>query len=145
MSDKNRNETLYIHLREFIKVAGMTNKSFAEFADLKHSTFQGMLNRNTGMKQETYNKIVSGMINILAEYEEIEDFDRLKKLESLFFQFMIDSDSVDNTNRTDSANPFLSRIHSAFDRMNEQGQEIAADRIEELSQIPAYQKKEKDN
>lgn len=37
------------------------------------------------------------------------------------------------------------RMNAAFDRMNEQGQEIAADRIEELSQIPAYQKKEKDN
>lgn len=34
----------------------------------------------------------------------------------------------------------LSRLLNAFDRMNEKGQSAAADRVEELSQIPAYQK-----
>lgn len=40
---------------------------------------------------------------------------------------------------------FIKDIAKAGNSLNVQGQKIATDRVEELSQIPAYQKKEKDN
>ncbi|MCD8356118.1 MAG: helix-turn-helix domain-containing protein [Clostridia bacterium] len=38
------------------------------------------------------------------------------------------------------ARKLRNRMNAAFDRMNETGQQAAAERVEELSQIPAYQK-----
>lgn len=51
--------------------------------------------------------------------------------------------TIDISNeQSDDSSESRSRLLSAFYKMNETGQQAAAERVEELSQIPAYRKKE---
>lgn len=156
-------------IAEFLEYAGMTNKSFAEFAGLNPSTFQGMMNRKTGAKQDTVNKISNAMA-FLTEQAKDDDAPIAGQMEFLHDSFLrnvevplISPKSAvkllwDAANRDedlvdDGSLPFLeaamenlnnprSRLLGAFDQLNEKGQETAADRVQELTQIESYRKKE---
>ena len=156
-------------IAEFLDCAGMTNKAFAEFAGLNPSTFQGMMNRKTGAKQDTVNKISNAMA-FLTEQMKDEDATLAGRMEILHDSFLRnvevplfspkdivkllwDTSNRDGTLIDDGSLPFLeaamenlnnprSRLLDAFDQLNEKGQETAADRVQELTQIEAYRKKE---
>lgn len=143
-------------LRQFIRNASMTNIAFAERIGMNPSSFQTMMNRHSPLKVDVYDKIVSAMAEIIVE-SDLHDFPNTAQLLNFFAEFLgcevgeIPSQIFSKAG--DFCTPFLlamrwneenleirERMNTAFDRMNKEGQEVAAKRVEELAEIPRYQK-----
>lgn len=78
---------------------------------------------------------ISDVLNVSAS--EIAHFDELSTTlfgDSLFSLFPEEVEDIKN-----ASSPYRRRLLDAFELLNEQGQQIAAGRVEELTEIPKYQ------
>lgn len=146
-------------LRQFIRTACMTNIAFAEKIGMNSSSFQTMMNRPSPLKMDVYDKIVDAMAEIICESER-RDFPNTPQLLQLLADFLgCEVGELPARMFTKASNdPFTAaalamawgeanqnvrdRMNAAFDQLNEKGQETAADRVQELTQIDSYRKKE---
>lgn len=100
---------------------GMSRRKLAISIGVPPSTFQSMMERKRGMTLELLKKIADALgMSIYS----LADFD-------------LASEAVTeeiNTNRRES------QLLSHFRTLNDNGQSVAVERVQELAQIPAYQR-----
>lgn len=104
------------------KKAGMTQAQLAEKAGVAAITIQQYDLRNP--KLDTLQRIASALG--VPVQELISDWEAVDKEE--FKRVFIYGEGIKD------------RIDAALDRLNDEGQEKAAERVEELTEIPKYQK-----
>lgn len=104
---------------------GMSRRKLAISIGVPPSTFQSMMERKRGMTLELLKKIADALgMSIYS----LADFD-------------LASEAVTeeiNTNRRES------QLLSHFRTLNDNGQSVAVERVQELAQIPAYQRPAED-
>lgn len=104
---------------------GMSRRKLAISIGVPPSTFQSMMERKRGMTLELLKKIADALgMSIYS----LADFD-------------LASEAVTeeiNTNRRES------QLLSHFRTLNDNGQTVAVERVQELTQIPAYQRPAED-
>lgn len=155
---ENFNE-LYKYLENFLKLSGYSNRKFALLADIPPTTFQNMLTRKSRIRLDVFLSIYEAMVKITGQLSGTRNHGTLAssrtefcnlycKMEGLESKDLMDMitlslGTIDISNeQSDDSSESRSRLLSAFYKMNETGQQAAAERVEELSQIPAYRKKE---
>lgn len=139
-------------LDKFLQEKGWSRRRLAREAKIPPSTLQSAMERGEITDTRLLEKI-SIALNIPAgellglEYmggnfwgKEADDetvikiaqnMERWRKINHLDTQGLVDGELIEP----------LGRIKAAFDKLNEDGQNIAAERVEELTKIPDYQKK----
>lgn len=168
MNDKNA----YPILKTFIKTAEMSNRKFAKIAGIPPSTFQAMLDRGSDMKQDTCNNIIAAMEKIIAEADDaarkqLDDLHSAFLAENsiIALHYLIHKSRANNPDTIEgiknaykqamedlsqsaaqAVNTYTeaqrTRMNTAFDQLNPEGQAVAADQVENLTYNPKYQKKE---
>lgn len=146
------NEKQYNALLEFISLADISNRQFAELAHIAPTTFQNMIYRKSRISIERFNSIGLAMCKVL---EQKSNSDKKQRLEELYLTYSYGMDMTGQRlsgslsgiqaalkGATDTS-PLKSRLDIAFNKLNSEGQQTAADRVEELAEMPKYQKKDK--
>lgn len=111
----------YENIDRELEKRGMSRRKLAISIGVPPSTFQSMMERKRGITLELLKKIADALgMSIYS----LADFD-------------LASEAVTeeiNTNRRES------QLLSHFRTLNDDGQSVAVDRVEELAQIPKYQR-----
>lgn len=111
----------YENIDRELEKRGMSRRKLAISIGVPPSTFQSMMERKRGMTLELLKKIADALgMSIYS----LADFD-------------LASEAVTeeiNTNRRES------QLLSHFRTLNDNGQTVAVERVQELAQIPAYQR-----
>lgn len=111
----------YENIDRELEKRGMSRRKLAISIGVPPSTFQSMMERKRGMTLELLKKIADALgMSIYS----LADFD-------------LASEAVAeeiNTNRRES------QLLSHFRNLNDNGQTVAVERVQELAQIPAYQR-----
>lgn len=100
-----------------LKARNMSHRQLAIFADIPPSTLQSALERNRSFSFEMLQRIAKAL-DVTINDIVAGDWDSLTHTQSAIFN----------------------RLSSAFDQLNELGQEKAVERVEELAEIPKYQR-----
>lgn len=112
----------YENIDRELEKRGMSRRKLAIFIGVPPSTFQSMMERKRGITLELLKKIADALgMSIYS----LADFD-------------LASEAVTeeiNTNRRES------QLLSHFRTLNDNGQTVAVERVQELAQIPAYQRR----
>lgn len=147
------NEIQYNALLEFISLADISNRQFAELAHIAPTTFQNMIYRKSRISHERFNLISLAMCKIL---EQKSDSDKRQRLEELYLTYNY---SMDMTGHRLSGslsgiqtalegaigtNPLKLQLDAAFNKLNDKGQLEAIKRVEDLTYNPDYQKESKE-
>ena len=115
----------YENIDRELEKRGMSRRKLAISIGVPPSTFQSMMERKRGMTLELLKKIADALgMSIYS----LADFD-------------LASEAVTeeiNTNRRES------QLLSHFRNLNDNGQSVAVERVQELAQIPAYQRPAED-
>ena len=111
----------YENIDRELEKRGLSRRKLAIAIDVPPSTFQSMMERKRGMTVELLKKIAEALgVSVYS----LADFD-------------LASEAVTeeiNTNRRES------QLLFHFRNLNDNGQTVAVERVEELAQIPAYQR-----
>ncbi len=111
----------YENIDRELEKRGMSRRKLALAIDVPPSTFQSMMERKRGMTIELLRKIAGALgvsVYTLADFE-------------------LASEAVTeeiNANRREN------QLLSHFRTLNDNGQRVAVERVQELAQIPAYQR-----
>ena len=111
----------YENIDRELEKRGMSRRKLAISIGVPPSTFQSMMERKRGMTLELLKKIADALgMSIYS----LADFDLAS--EAVTEEF--------NANRRES------KLLSHFRNLNDNGQSVAVERVQELAQIPAYQR-----
>ena len=119
------------NIRRIRKIQKMTQAELAKKTGISLATIRRYENGDYSPNLERI-KIIADALGVpnheiigLQTFETGEEFTRA-------WNTIVSTSTTEEQNRT--------RMNEAFDKMNAQGQKAAAERVEELAQIPAYQK-----
>ena len=111
----------YENIDNELEKRGMSRRKLAISIGIPPSTFQSMMERKRGMTLELLKKIADALgMSIYS----LADFDLASEAVT----------EVINANRRES------RLLYHFRNLNDNGQTVAVERVQELAQIPAYQR-----
>lgn len=116
-------------LKQARKNAKMTQQQLAEKCKTKDSAIRRLENSNIEPRFDTALKLASALgIEVWELYENVSLHTDGEVYSLHDGVFILDRPSTSK------------RIAAALDKLNETGKEVAADRVEELTKIPDYQK-----
>ena len=125
-----------------LKERGLSRRQIAIKANIPPSTFQSAMQRNGSMNYMMIQKVARALncyiSELLTPHEESEmiknqlitalkNANKFKKLNESEFTLTFSSDSE--------------RISYFYNLLNDEGKRVAADRVQELTEIPKYQRK----
>lgn len=162
--------TISARIDNILNQQGISRRQLAIKAGIPPTSFQSAMARGDGMSTKMLNKVADALgvpvqvlltsddiaqtsVNLAEQigyYEScldvaIKNPDTPSELKEFIQKNRPDLNSVKNTIYALSiqamhANPEVEILLNAFDRLNEIGQQKAAERVEELTKIPEYQK-----
>lgn len=150
--------TIYEKIDRIRNEHGISRRKLAQLAGIPPSTLQSMMERQRGLTVETISKIATvleispeELLNgtplgaIWGELAALETSEQIKKNGSAEYN-PLEHENFSEIQIPMNAHPRLKRswkrLISAFACLNLDGQEIAAERVEELAQIPKYQRQQ---
>lgn len=114
---------------------GLSRRQLAIKAGIPPSSLQSALERGHNITLETLQKIAAALdMGFMVKKDgEVE-----------FYEFR-DAPSIDHPGQLEAvkawaANRGKNQLNQAYDSLNEKGQQVAVERVEELAKIPDYQK-----
>ena len=150
--------TIYEKIDKIRNDRGISRRKLAQLAGIPPSTLQSMMERQRGLTVETISKIAAVLEispeellsdtplgAVWGELAAIETSERMKANGSTAYN-PLEHENFSEIQIPMNADPRLkrswNRLISAFACLNLDGQEVAAERVEELAQIPKYQRQQ---
>lgn len=127
-------EHVYNKIDELLNQKNMSRRQLAKEIGVAPSTLQSAFEAKSKLSIERLKKILAVLD---ARYEDIYPSNLLgEAIKYNLFTGMIDGEQSASFVPND---PNMKRIENAFSMLNSDGQAVAAERVEELAQIPKYQ------
>lgn len=117
-------------IRKYRSAAGLTQRKMAKLLNIPYSTYSNYENDNRTPDADTLEKICN-ILNISM----VELVGKIVAPCGNGLEMPVDREKAARGYR-------LNQINTAFYMLNEKGQEIAVQRMQELTKIPEYQEKE---
>lgn len=147
--------TVYEKIDKARDERGLSRRKLAQLAGIPPSTLQSMMERRRGLTVEAISKIATALgtspeelLNgdslgaVWSELVAIEASEQMRKNGYTEYN-PLENEDFSEIHIPMNADPRLKkswrRLMEAFFCLNLDGQEVAADRVEELAQIPKYQ------
>lgn len=114
-----------MRLKNILRDKGITIKQLAEITGISVNTLYSITKRDSERVDDVILQRIAAALGVPVQ-ELISDWEAVDKEE--FKRVFIYGEGIKD------------RIDAALDRLNDEGQEKAAERVEELTEIPKYQK-----
>lgn len=128
-------------LAECMADRGMSAYRLSKKIDVHPTTIRNWLDGKTEPKIDMVPKIAEALGVPASQLLGCDEMDRLKTQIEKISSSMAQDITKDIKKRLEREQPHLMDVIDAFDKLNEVGQQKAVERVEELTEIPKYQKK----
>ena len=121
---------------KLLKERGISRRKLAILAEVPPSSFQSAMERGGNMTTEMLQKIAHALgvsAGYLMGWEELDS--------NTWGKEASDEAYIKLAENIEKFHGAKAKMNTAFDRLNEAGQQKAVERVEELAEIPKYQKK----
>ena len=140
--------TLAEKLKQLREQRGMTQKQVAALMGISQQAYGQYESGMRLPKPETLGRIAAALDSTLEEITQCTDLaaygvgDKSASYMKDFISGAVAQWSSEDAvlKKYDSINPKFSALSAAFDALNDNGQSVAVERVQELAQIPAYQR-----
>lgn len=132
---------VYDRIDERLKEQHMSRRKLAMQIGVPPSTFQSMMERKKGLTFDMLGEIVEALntsLYSLYDTKEMELPDWLKKPQEVTIN--ISAEQLKERPPVECTQDAEERISAALEKLNTTGQNVAVERVEELTKIPDYQK-----
>lgn len=130
-------EYVYNKIDELLNQKNMSRRQLAKEIGVAPSTLQSAFEAKSKLSIERLKKILAVLD---AKYEDIYPPDLLgDAIKHNILTGLFDGEQSNSFVPDIKANAHMQRIENAFVSLNDAGQAVAAERVEELAQIPKYQ------
>lgn len=137
--------TLAERIRQVREEKNMTQKAVAALMGISQQAYGQYESGSRVPKPETLGRIAAALDSTLIDITRDTDVITEENSSSYIHDFvngtwnqLISENAV--LEKYANMNPELKSLLTAFDRLNDDGQTVAVDRVEELAQIPKYQR-----